>query len=89
MEAALDCFNWLANDALEQNLRLWNVQPQMHMLTHLAYDMAKEANPRRVHCYADEDMVGQMVEVGSSCLASTVCTTAMVKWIVMIFACAP
>ena len=84
METALDCYNWLANDALEQNLRLWKLQPQMHMLTHLAYDMAKEANPRRVHCYSDEDMVGKFKRLVNACHPLSAGTKSILRYSIMV-----
>ena len=29
----------------------------------MAYDNAGEANPRRVHCYSDEDMLGRVKKI--------------------------
>ena len=84
MEAALDCYVWLANEALEQGERLWRLQPQMHMLTHLAYDMAQEANPRRVHCYADEDMVGKFKKLVAACHPRTAGSKAVLRYMIMI-----
>ena len=84
MEAALDCYNWLAKDAHERDLKLWKLQPQMHMLTHLAYDMAKEVNPRRVHCYADEDMVGRFKKLVNACHPLTAGTKSVLRYMIMI-----
>ena len=39
---ALYYHNWLATDAAENDKKLPTVQPQMHMLTHMAYDKVAE-----------------------------------------------
>ena len=43
-------------------------------------------NLRFFWCYSDEDMVGQLVEVAESCLPSTMSTTALFKWLTLVFA---
>ena len=58
-EKALCAYNALADLAIRQNEYLWKFVPKFHMCTRIFYDMAPFANPRRVHCYADEDMVGK------------------------------
>ena len=60
MEGALLLYNQLAAEAITQDKKLWSIVPKHHMATHLAYDFAPLANPRHVHCYSDEDMVGRM-----------------------------
>ena len=37
-------------------------------------------------CYSDEDMVGQRVEMAESCHPSTMTTTALFKWLTIVFA---
>ena len=59
-EGALGCHSELAEEAAQLNSQRWKWLPKCHMATHLAYDNARQANPRTVHCYADEDMVGRV-----------------------------
>ena len=60
MEAALVHLNALASEAATAGKFLWHLTPKCHMGTHLAYDFAAfGVNPRRITCYADEDMVGR------------------------------
>ena len=42
-------------------------------------------NPRCYWTYADEDMVGHMIEVAQSCHPVTLAATAMFKWLVLQF----
>ena len=80
----MDCYNWLATEALGDDKKLWKLQTQMHMVTHMAYDMAPEANPRRVHCYGDEDMVGRFKKLVSGCHPLTAGTRAVLRYSIMI-----
>eukprot|EP00972_Heterocapsa_arctica_P082146 12108150-Heterocapsa_arctica.AAC.1 len=62
MEEALCMFNALAATAFKQSRQLWKFIPKHHALTHIAYDN-HGTNPRAVHCYAYEDMVGRMKKI--------------------------
>ena len=74
IEAALSCYNWLAAGAMNAKpkaIKLWKVVPKFHMLTHIAYDNAGEVNPRWVHFYSDEDMVGKVKTIYCACHGTT------------------
>lgn len=61
MEGALRCYNWLALEASTPPIeRNWKIVPKFHLITHSAFDQAKDANPRWCHCYSDEDFVGKV-----------------------------
>ena len=60
------------------------MQPQMHMVTHMAYDMAQEANPGRVQCYADEDMVGRFKRLVHACHAATASQKSLLRYLVLV-----
>ena len=48
------------------------------MATHLAYDFAADGvNPRRVTCYADEDMVGRIKKIVNRCHGRTADKTSL------------
>ena len=60
--------------------------PKVHLMLHLCEDQAPSVgNPKFYWVYADEDLVGSMIEVAESCHASTMAATAMVKWSIMAF----
>ena len=84
VETALQCYNALALEAVTVNLYLWGMSPKFHMLTHLAYDMAAEANPRSTSCYADEDMVGRMKRLMSRCHGSTAGVMGVHRYIILV-----
>ena len=76
----------LATEALAAGQKRWKLTPKVHLMLHLCIDQAPSAgNPIFVWVYADEDLVGSMIEVAESCHASTMAPTAMVKWSIMAF----
>jgi hypothetical protein len=58
-EDALLCYNALSGAAFHARAERWAIVPKFHAMTHVAYDHVS-VNPRHVHCYADEDMVGRV-----------------------------
>ena len=76
-----------AVDAVKEQKKLWKPIPKLHCFDHLCSWQALESgNPRRFWCYADEDLIGQLIDVAESCHASTLCVTAMFKWLHVQFA---
>ena len=71
VETALAVYGQLAAEAQASGTRLWPVTPKFHALQHIAYDQARMGNPRRVHCYSDEDMVGKMKRIYIRCHGTT------------------
>ena len=56
-------YNSLALESWILGKTLYKLVPKMHMYTHMGYDMAMHANPRRVTTYQDEDFVGKIKKV--------------------------
>ena len=56
------------------------------MLTHMANDMAGGCfvNPRRVTCYADEDMVGRMKRIIRTCHGATAGRMCMHRYAILV-----
>ncbi len=76
----------MARWATQKGLRLWKITPKMHMVQELLlYQGMEWGNPSYFWCYADEDLVGDIVEYGHSCQMLTLCFTALVKWLVLCF----
>ena len=67
LERALQLYKALS---LAADGKLWPILPKHHALTHIAFDCAG-TNPRRVHCYSDEDMVGKLKAIYTKCDART------------------
>ena len=82
-EAALLCYNALSVEAQMFNRKMWHTIPKNHLITHLMYDQAPQANPRRVLCYADEEMVGKMKRIMERCHGSTAGRMGMHRYIIL------
>ena len=65
------------------NRKMWHTIPKNHLITHLMYDQAPQANPRRVLCYADEEMVGKMKRIMERCHGSTAGRMGMHRYIIL------
>jgi hypothetical protein len=83
-EGALFAYNFLAVEAQENNIMNWKVLPKMHLLEHSAYDMARHANPRAVHGYSDEDLVGKIKRIITKCHPLTAGKRCMERYILRV-----
>ena len=76
----------MATEALAAGRKRWKMTPKVHLVQHLLeWQCLSAGNPRFYWTYADEDLVGSMIEVAESCHASTLAITVMVKWLVFSF----
>ncbi len=76
----------LSRMAFESGARLWKPVPKVHLFDHLCTWQAVEVgNPRFYWAYADEDMVGHVIEVARSCHPRTLSVTALFKWVLFAF----
>ena len=66
-ETDLAMHGQLSSESRAAGVRLWPITPTLHAMQHIAYDQAYMGNPRRVHCYSDEDMVGKMKRIYIRC----------------------
>ena len=81
-----ELFASLAADAHRAKKKLWKITPKVHLFQHLCEWQAIElGTPKIVGVYADEDLVGQMIEVSQTCHPTTVACTAMYKWLLLVF----
>ena len=72
----------LAKSAMEARAKLWKTNPKLHMWEHLTEHQAiQRGNPRYYWCYADEDLVGRMVEVAKSVHPKTLACSVLFKWL--------
>ena len=82
VETALQCYSWLREDAAF--VGLWHMTPKFHMWTHMAYDMAPKANPRVVHCFSDEDLIGKIKRVLERCHGATASSTGIFRYVLWV-----
>ena len=78
-------YNFLSHEAVASDQKYWKVHPKFHMWLHLTETQAGLMNPRMFWCYADEDLVGQAMEVMRSVHVSTAPDTGLYKWLVLHF----
>ena len=85
MERALIHMNYLHCEALEKKEFFWHIPTKCHMATHLAYDFVAEGvNPRRVTCYADEDMVGRVKRIVQRCHGAKAGTRVLDRYAILV-----
>ena len=62
----------------------WKMTPKIHLFQHLCeHQAAFWGNPRFFWCYCDEDMVGKMIEVATSCHPSTMDEISLYKYMLL------
>ena len=76
----------LCSECFQMGIKLFKMTPKLHLVLHLCEWVAPEwGNPSYYWCYADEDLVGLMIELAESCHINTLAVTALVKWLVLAF----
>ena len=81
-------YSWLATDAFESITpkRLWKESPKLHLFEHLCQHVAiLYGNPRFYWCYADEDLVGKMIEIAETVHPTTLAFSVLFKWLHLFF----
>ena len=80
-------YSGLASEAFSRRVKLWKLSTKLHLFAHLTEWQVPDTklNPKGFWCYADEDLVGQLTEVATSCHVRTLCATAMAKWVFLTF----
>ena len=65
---------------------LWKMQPKVHLFLHLIEQVNEFGmNPSFWHTYGDEDLVGQLVDIGGTLHANTISLALLVKWVHCVF----
>ena len=67
MNKALQCYQWLAADAVDKGKCMWSMVPKHHYSAEMAHQ-GFFLNPRFVWTYGSEDYVGKLSELGASCM---------------------
>ena len=82
-------FTDLSRSAHDNNEQLWKSTPKLHLFAHLCelQVMTLKLNPRSFWCYADEDLVGQLIEIASSSHPMTLAEVGMLKWLLLTLGC--
>ena len=65
---------------------LWKTSPKLHLWEHLTeWQCLVFGNPRYYWTYADEDLVGAIIEVAETVHPNTLAPTVLFKWIHLFF----
>ena len=76
----------LSANALAAKLQIWKMTPKLHLWMHLTmWQAIVHGNPRYWWTYADEDLVGLMVEIAETCHPRTVAVITLFKWLQIAF----
>ena len=79
-------YQQLSARAYGQGLKLWKMSPKLHLFVHLCeIQCVMYGNPRYYWTYADEDLVGMMVEIAETCHPATMAFTVLFKWMHVFF----
>ena len=67
-----DYYSKLSSEAFAAKKKLWKESPKLHLWEHLTeFQCLYFGNPRYYWCYADEDLVGSMIEIAETCHPNT------------------
>ena len=77
----------LSNEACRRKEKVWKAVPKFHLFAHLCEWQIPQLglNPRYYWCYADEDLVGSLIETAQSCHPASLAAVALTKWMLMLF----
>ena len=77
----------LAEDHFKAKLRMWKLQPKLHLWVHLTEYQAIELgiNSAMYWTYPDEDLVRIMIEIAESCHPKTMAMSVLFKWVHVVF----
>lgn len=79
-------YSVLAQSALQAHQKLWKVTPKLHIFVHLCEWQAPAlGNPRYFWTYADEDLVGLLVDIAETCHPNTLPMNGLFKWLHLAF----
>jgi hypothetical protein len=80
-------YSGLSAKFLADREKFFKMMPKLHLFDHLCSWQALEiGNPRSYWTYADEDLVGLLIECAESCHVKTLAPSALFKWLHVYFA---
>ena len=79
-------YSQLAAESFDAELKAWKMNPKLHLFQHLTeWQSVAYGSPRFYSTYADEDMIGHMVECAATCHPRTLAATGLFKWLTFSF----
>ena len=79
-------YSQLSADSFAAGEKAWKMNPKLHLFQHLTeWQCVQYGSPKFYSTYADEDMVGHMIECAATCHPRTLAVTALYKWLLFSF----
>ena len=79
-------YSTLADASLRLGTKLWKTSPKLHLFIHLCeWQAVQFGNPRYFWTYADEDLVGQLIDIAETVHPSTLAVSCLFKWLHTVF----
>ena len=79
-------YQQLAEAAIAEGQKKWKLSPKHHIFLHLCeIQCPLLGNPRFYWCYADEDLVGKMIEIAHSVHPLALAVAVLTKWLHLYF----
>ena len=71
--------------SFSKKLKIWKLQPKLHLFEHLVLQSMQFGNPAYWWTYADEDLVGRLIRIGQTVHPSTIAESMLCKWAHCVF----
>ena len=79
-------YNVLACEACVAMEKRWKSSPKMHVFLHVCEWQGPElGNPKYYWAYADEDLVGQVIDIAHACHPRTMAVTTLFRWLTVVY----
>ena len=84
VDASLLAHQVLATEAIARGSRTWVSKPKHHYWQHIGLQAESlRVNPCSVWCFQDEDFIGRMVKLAKACHQSTLCTSVVQRYLLL------
>ncbi|CAK0792475.1 unnamed protein product, partial [Prorocentrum cordatum] len=76
-----ELYSTVATICFDLDIRIFKMNPKLHLFEHLCeFQSVLFGNPRYWWTYADEDLVGRMIEIAESVHPTTLAASVLFKW---------
>ena len=82
----VQAFVWLAHEAASNAAPLYRLRPKLHLFDHETRRVSRwRFNPKAVSCFSDEDFIGKMCNIATSCSHQGILTAFVRKYLASVF----
>jgi len=79
----LQCFGWLAREAIDAKKSTWPLKPKMHQFDHLLDDLVMDMlNPRFWWNFGNEDFLGTLKRIAQKCARKTLAESVLRRYLI-------